>query len=229
MNFKQEAIKNIIRSDEFWYIKLEPLIKFYFWEFLDEEEWKVRKRELLEIFANAIKENTIILADNKLSKEYNFDRQRKKIDTAIIHHTSTDPDIDISILEAYGLLRLYLPEFVNKNKRTFSKPIGSSHYYNNKQTFIAYHYLVFRNGDVKQILNDEYIGWHAGNWDINRRSIGISFVDDLENEEPTTNAIYSVKQIINSYRDLQVYPHSEINKNTFCPSKKYEEWKYKLI
>jgi N-acetyl-anhydromuramyl-L-alanine amidase AmpD len=81
---------------------------------------------------------------------------------------------------------------------------------------------------------DEAIGWQAGNWEVNRRSIGICINDDLTDKPPSEAALASVGQILRSYNDrfgqLEVVGHREVNPKTLCPGDKFlTGWKSKLL
>lgn len=41
------------------------------------------------------------------------------------------------------------------------------------------HFIIGRNGDVVEAVSPHDIAWHAGNWDVNKRSIGIELVGDF--------------------------------------------------
>jgi len=66
-------------------------------------------------------------------------------------------------------------------------------------------------------LQDEQIGWQAGNWEINCRSIAICFLDDLKEKEPTKEAIQAAQDIIQKYRGCKLLGHKEVNEKTSCP------------
>jgi len=95
-----------------------------------------------------------------------YDKQRKPIDTIVLHHTDTVPDIRVEDLSEIG------------RKRTYRGYRHSYHYdpITGKESFIAYHWLVFPRGLIRRCLQDNEIGWHCGNWEINCGAIGIAFV-----------------------------------------------------
>jgi N-acetyl-anhydromuramyl-L-alanine amidase AmpD len=49
------------------------------------------------------------------------------------------------------------------------------------------HYLIGRDGQVVQLVPEAYIAWHAGNYPVNTRSIGIEHVG-------LTNEVYSSEE-----------------------------------
>ena len=96
-------------------------------------------------------------------------------------------------------------------------PIWSGHFYQGRQTFMAYHYLIRKDGSYEQVLKDHEIGWQAGNWEVNCRSIALCFVDNLEQKTPTPEAVQTAKEIISRYPEAQIKGHREINPKTTCP------------
>lgn len=87
----------------------------------------------------------------------NWDEERKGINSIIIHHSGTLPDIPISAINALSLIRLYAPIYSQKSNDQFGLPIWSNHFYDNKITFIPYHYIIEQNGKINQILEDSQI------------------------------------------------------------------------
>ena len=136
---------------------------------------------------------------------------------------------DVDYLNALDLIRLYCPIYSEQNREYYSKAIYSGHFYKDYQTFIPYHYLVDSDGIFENILKDEYIGWHAGNWDINCRSIAIAFYGNFSDSSPSKIALESARNIIKKYEDVKILAHKEVNSITKCPGEKFSLWKDKLI
>ncbi len=69
---------------------------------------------------------------------------------------------------------------------------------------------------------DNEIGWHAGNWDINCRSVAICIDDDHEFSIPDNNELKVISDLIKSnYPNVKIdriFGHCEINLKTNCPS-----------
>lgn len=153
------------------------------------------------------------------------DGERKPIDTIVIHHTSSEPGMTIERLNAVHLLRLYVPVFVMRAKNGVSKPIASGHVRNGRQVFCAYHWLVRLDGTAERLLNDDEIGWQAGDWETNCRSVAICVDDNLAQKNPTSAAMASIKTIIQKhYSHIQserIFGHREINPKTTCPGERY--------
>lgn len=49
-------------------------------------------------------------------------------------------------------------------------------YWANAGIEASYHYIINRDGSLATLVDPKNIAWHAGNREINRRSIGISYV-----------------------------------------------------
>lgn len=71
-------------------------------------------------------------------------------------------------------------------------------------------------------MSDSEIGWHAGNWDINCRSIAIALDNDYEKGRPSELVLRAVAALIVSrYGHVpiaRVFGHREVNAKTSCPS-----------
>lgn len=79
---------------------------------------------------------------------------------------------------------------------------------------------------------DDYIGWHAGNWDVSTRSVAICIDGNFESNTPDSVVLKSIAGLINNkYKNVNsILGHNEVNKNTICPGNKFlEEWKSTLI
>ncbi len=116
------------------------------------------------------------------------------------------------------------------------QPIYSGHFNESgEQVFYGYHWKVQQDGSVARLLDDDAIGWHAGNWEINKRSIGICIDDDLDHKHPTDASIDTVAQILRNHyprldpTDQTVIGHNEASK-TACPGDEFiGGWKNRLL
>ena len=137
-----------------------------------------------------------------------YDVQRKKITYVILHHTATLEDTTWQTLSKIG------------QTRTYAGYTHSEHYdiETKEETYIAYHWLVYQNGTVRQCLRDEYIGWHAGNWGINCAAIAISFVGNFVDKNPSDASLKAAGQILKLYSSVKLKGHKEI-KATACPGR----------
>ena len=50
---------------------------------------------------------------------------------------------------------------------------GTINWFQNRRANVSAHYVVGRNGSIAQCVRNADIAWHAGNWPVNKRSIGI--------------------------------------------------------
>lgn len=170
------------------------------------------------------------------------DGQRMPIDTVIIHHTALPPGLSAARLSAIQLTRLYAPYFADRPevfKHLKGQPIFSGHERKGKQVFWPYHWLIRNDGKVERLLSDSEIGWHAGNWNINCRSVTITFDNDFENSAPSGTVLQAaVALILNQYGQVpitRIFGHREINVKTTCPSNLFlssagvKGWKSELI
>lgn len=157
-----------------------------------------------------------------------WDVERKPIDTVVIHHTKVEGGITWERLDAMHLLRLYAGSYLSPSteKEIQGRPVWSNHFRTvedgkERMVFYAYHWLVRVDGTKERLLNDDEIGWHAGNWGINCRSVGICLDGDFEHSSPPLAMIEGAKKIIHTYYpnvDVErIIPHKEANKKTTCP------------
>lgn len=212
-------LENSICSDAWYEVFYEELTKL--WEIGNIESDQNKKDKIRKAYYEIIDLCEKYLLEEKLpldnDKDLFFDSKRLSIDTLVIHHSGKPTETPLSKFEATQLLRLYVPKFLDKSKRHYRKKIFSGHFLNNKQTFIAYHYIIYPNGEIIQTLEDKYIGWYCGNWDYNCRSIVVCIHDDLKDKIPTKEAISAVNEIIRDYRPKEILGHREIKPMTDCP------------
>ncbi|MGC9605193.1 MAG: peptidoglycan recognition family protein [Minisyncoccia bacterium] len=174
-----------------------------------------------------------------------FDRERKPIDAIVIHHTSNPPWMTKERLSAIELVRLYAPQYAGKgptyeaNKEIKGAPVYSGHFRNGRQVFWPYHWLVRMDGTCERLLNDDEIGWQAGDWDMNRRSVAICLDNDYEHSAPGKEVLEALARLIcERYPSIpkeRIFGHCEINHKTTCPSGLFLDgpggrgWKEKLL
>lgn len=197
---------------------------------------KNARQKTYEHFEQLLAEGVVKLGDTGP----NWDEERAPIDQIIIHHTSGKPGVRLSLLDAMHLLRLYVPVYQNPSAdvadQLKGKPIYSGHFdQDGQQVFRAYHWLVRQDGAAERLLDDDNIGWHAGNWNVNCQSVAICIDDDLTEDSPTPDALESVAQIIEDhYSQLAISPdtirgHNEVV-NTACPGPTFKDgWKNQLL
>ncbi len=207
-----------------WYIRLEEYLKGKIFPITTDPEIKKARQPFYETVTAMLDAGKIPLAE----KGPDFDAERKPIDTLVIHHTSEDPDIRLSKLSAIGFVRQYGSNYLGGDIRGYEikgKPVWSGHFRDGKMVFFAYHWLVRQNGKAQRLLDDGYIGWQSGSWDINRRSVAIALSGDYTDGIPSEKQIAVIKEIImNNYPSVDVsriFGHREINPKTICPGNKF--------
>ena len=132
----------------------------------------------------------------------------------IIHHTASNRD------------RTTL-EDVNRWHKVRFNFISSLGYY------VAYHYLILSNGEVKQTRRDNELGAHCI---PNEGKVGICLAGNFEFEKPTPEQLESLGKVIlwfkNNYNftDEEIKAHCELS-STLCPGKYLKDWlnKYRKI
>lgn len=231
---KQKWIEAIKHND--WYLRLADDYKLLMKkaERSDKEISEEIKEEVYQFFERNLSEKTIALG----KQGPNWDEERKPIDTIIIHHTKNQPGITWGRLSAMQLIRLYATYYASpyyeKEKHIKGEAIYSNHFKNEEQVFYAYHWLVRMDGTMERLLNDNEIGWQAGNWDVNCRSIAICLDNDFENSSPSDLVLSAVSNLIKEqYPQVKaenIKGHREVNPKTTCPGNQFlDDWKTKLI
>lgn len=222
-NFRdwEEKIK-----DPYWYFDIPEVMKeLKALHDSDRMEYEKQKELIYDFIEKQLMLGKIALG----TQGEDFDSQRKPIDTIVIHHTSNPPGLGKERLSAIELIRLYAPQFAGKgpsydaNNEIKGKPICSGHFRDGVQVFWPYHWMIRAGGVCERLLNDDEVGWQAGNWDINCRSVAICIDDDHENSIPNMHDLDVIANLIKTnYPQVQktrIFGHCEINTKTTCPSK----------
>lgn len=229
-----DELKVIIQTDPLWY--QNEKIKSYISLFNKSELTKPQKSQKDE-FKKLLKSTKFFIGDSG----YNWDQWRLPIDAVVIHHTSSSPTISLNELNVVGL-RLFIEQFL-KDEDVINTPLYSGHYWYGKprtkenMTFVSYHYLIRPNGRIIQLVEDSANLWHAGNLEINRKSIGIALAGKFIDKDPSIEAINSVAKIIREHKISKdrVFGHNEVIKKeilgeTECPGSGFINiWKPKLL
>lgn len=200
---------------------------------------KYAKQRQVDIFEQLLGENAVRVGNPETDELENWDEERTLIDRLVIHHSHRAEGLSIAQLNAMHLLRLYFPRYQRgdlKNSTGSLQPIYSAHFdETGKQVFYGYHWKVERNGEVRRLLPDEALAWHAGDWEMNKRSVAIVIDDDLTNDNPTPPSLDAVAGILSEhYSSINLSPstilgHKAIS-STLCPGKKFDEgWKQDLL
>ncbi len=218
-----------------WYIDFVEYFKQAESSFRDESEQLNQFRyQCRQFFEAALQKGEVALA----SKGLDLDKQRQPVDTIVIHHTSNKPGYRLSYMNAVHLLNIYAPYFVNptdeRERSLKGQPIWSGHFKDGKQVFYAYHWFMRMDGTFERLLDDDKIVWHAGNWEINKRSIGICLDNDYEKQDPTDEILQKLAAHIKKhYPDIKaanIIGHCEVREGTICPGKNFiAVWKSKLV
>lgn len=200
-----------------------------------QHEWKSRLYGFVE---HQLSAGNIFIGNDSGS----FDVQRTGIDTVVIHHTSDPPGLSLARLSAIELIRLYAPYFASptarENQPLKGQPIYSGHVRNGMQVFWPYHWIIRSDGSAERLLSDDEIGWHAGNWNVNCRSVAIVLDNDYQYGRPGRKELNALAHIIAVHygrvTPRRVLGHREINPKTTCPSEifldgKETGWKRNLL
>src|SRR5579859_8041558 len=218
-----------------WYLRLRD-------EYLD---LLARARESPRLTARAIANEVYGFFETALEQQAlaigesgpDWDVERRPIDTVVIHHTALDPGTTINRIEAIHLTRIYASYYTNpapKDTAIRGTGIHSGHIRNGRQVFYCYHWLVRADGKCERLLADHEIGWHAGDWDFNCRSVAVCFDADATDAQPSSKALAAVAKLLRTrYAEVdgsRVLGHREINRRTTCPGDQFlDGWKRLLL
>jgi len=185
-----------------------------------------------QFFEKAFEEGRLALA----SAGPDLDEQRQPIDTIVIHHTSGQPGYSLSFMNMTHLLNIYATYYFDprdeRDKSLRGQPIWSNHSRDGRPNFLSYHWLMRMDGIFERLLDDNQIGWQAGDWGTNTRSIGICLDNDYESQDPSDEILRRLAAHIKShYPDAKkVIGHCEVRPGTICPGGNFiGGWKAKLL
>jgi len=206
-----------------WYLRFPKEYKKLKREAERNSDIETLKEEVYKFFEEHLIEDDIALG----SDGQNWDKERKLVDTVVIHHTKNPSGITWQQLSAMHLIRIYVPHYSSpprEEKYIKGEPIFSHHFRDNQQVFYSYHWIVRNDGKIERLLNDDEIGWHAGNWDINRRSVGIMLDNDYEDKRPSDKELQAIASLIKEKYGAvlpdRIFGHREVKLvgETSCPS-----------
>ncbi len=231
-------------EEDLWRMRVQkPTWYFKYIQFIDQaktdlgektEELDSLNKNIRNFFETALKENIVCSA----SEGPDLDEQRLPVDTIVIHHTSAEPGYRIDYLNATHMLNIYVPYFANptiaSEKVLKGRALWSGHFRDGKQVFWGYHWLMRMDGSFERLLDDKQLGWHAGNWEINRRSVAICLDNDYNKQNPTDNILQKLaNHIKDHYPDINatnIIGHCEARTGTICPGGNFlSNWKIKLL
>lgn len=231
--FERDAWENQLIFPD-WYVRLEAELRTRIFPVVRPDcDLKRFRHQVYELVEELLTRDALPLAQSGPD----MDAGRKPVDTILIHHTTEEPDIRLSKLSAIGLVRQYALQYLADDvldERVRGTPIWSGHFRQGQMVFFAYHWLIRPDGSVERLLADSSIGWHAGNWEINTRSIGLAFSGDYEESAPPAAQIEAAARLIRSYYPQvvreRIFGHSEIAAGTTCPGAHFlHGWKAELL
>ena len=191
------------------------------------------KEEVYRFLEERLMQGMVALA----SDGPNRDAERKAIDTVVVHHTKNPSGITWQRLSVMHLIRLYAPYYrqpSSEEGKIAGQAIYSHHFRNGQPVFYAYHWLVRMDGQTERLLNDHEIGWQAGDWDINCRSMALCLDNDFTYQAPSEKVLQAIADLINRhYRQVtgeRILGHREVNQKTTCPGNMFlTGWKEVLL
>lgn len=224
--FDEDRWRQAIKEPD-WYIKLYPELK----ELRERQE----KDEVRVFFEEALRAGEVALAEDGPD----LDAERQPIDTLVIHHTSSQPGYRLSQMNAVQMLNVYVPYFNDptddREKDLKGQPLWSDHVRDGRPVFYLYHWLMRMDGSFERLLEDDELGWHAANWEINRRSVAICLDNDYESEDPGEDVLQKLARFIGEhYPDVsagRIMGHKEVSGHkTVCPGGNFVTgWKQDLL
>lgn len=233
VHFEREAWeRQLIFPD--WYVRLEAEMRENIFPVVRPgPDLKRFRHQVYELVEEMVERGALPLARSGPD----MDAARKAIDTIVIHHTTEEPDIRPGKLSAIGLVRQYALQYLADDvlgEHVRSQPIWSGHFRQGQMVFFAYHWLVRPDGRVERLLEDDYIGWHAGNWEINTRSVGLAFSGDYEESAPPAAQVEAAAHLMRSrYPQVaceRIFGHCEVATGATCPGAPFlHGWKAALL
>jgi hypothetical protein len=187
-------------------------------------------KKVRHFFEEALPQDKICLA----SEGPDLDKERLPVDTIVVHHTSAEPGYRLSYLNATHMLNIYAPYFANPTidgeKDLKGKALWSGHFKDGKPVFWGYHWLMRMDGTFERLLEDNQLGWHAGNWEINRRSVAICLDNSYDKQDPADDILQKLAAHIKAHYPnigLQnIIGHREARQGTTCPGAHFlDGWK----
>jgi hypothetical protein len=186
-------------------------------------------------FEAALKDGSLALGNSG----QNLDAQRQSVDTIVIHHTSDEPGYSLSRMNTVQMLNVYVPYFNNPTtpgeEKLKGQPLWSNHVRDGQPVFYLYHWLMRMDGKAERLLEDDELGWHAANLEVNRRSVAICLDNDYEKQDPSPKILQNLARfIVEHYPQVtpeRIFGHSEVSKiDTVCPGTNFVGgWKGSLL
>lgn len=176
----------------------------------------------------------------------NWDADEAQIDMIVIHHSAMKSDASWKEISDLQKETLYRPRYESLDPEPYLKgqEPHSGHFRaigdELIEVFYAYQWLIRPDGKSERLLLDKDVGWQAGNWKVNCRSVAICFAGDFTFGQPTEQATDACASLIADYikkfpaikLEANVIGHNEVNKKTICPGNEFlgpGGWKEALI
>ena len=134
-----------------------------------------------------------------------------------IHHAAVhQPDIKKAIIS-----------FDREHKRRLHARRNSLWYH------IAYHWLIWWNGELVATREPWDIGWINTDISSNRESLGVCLVWNFDNWEPSQAQLITLHKLIidsqKKYKWLKINWHKDIYRTKSCPGKNFPLDEFKLL
>lgn len=208
-----------------WYCQLERELREVLFPVVhDDPGLKAWRHQVYELAGEMLARGQIPLAPGGPD----LDEQRRPLDTIVVHHTEEEPGLSLEKLNAIGLVRQYGLQYLENNvlgRAVRGEPVWSGHFYQGSMAFFAYHWLVRPDGTCQRLLEDRAIGWHAGNWNINTRSIGIALSGNYEHATPPAGQIEAAARLVLTHYPAivqrRVLGHCEVRADLTCPGDRF--------
>lgn len=114
----------------------------------------------------------------------------RKINYLVIHHSAC-----MSTIPKLNLLNSFNNTHKERLYKLYNQPIAKCAY-----PHIAYHAIIFRDGEVVRVRPEETIGYHASNLKANNEGIGICLAFDFNKESITPKAQKALGQLLKEYK-----------------------------
>lgn len=217
-----------------WYRQLEyELTSFVFSLVHDDPALKAWRHRVYSLAGEMLERDEIPLA----TAGPDLDAARRPLDTLVVHHTEEDAQISLAKLNAIGLLRQYGQQYLANDvlgRAVSGEALWSGHFRQDKMVFFAYHWLIRPDGTCERLLEDHALGWHAGDWEINTRSVGLALSGNYEHAIPPVAQLAATARLIQTHYPSipaqRILGHREIRSELTCPGAYFlSDWKPQLL
>lgn len=233
-HIEADKLARVLENEHLWYKQgpvSEAIDRLIFDPTIEEDKGgKSERREFVTLVGDRLRQGMVALGtrtegwndDDRWGGKFNPSDDKKAPDTVVVHHTATRGFESFDYIDALGLLRLYTPMYRGD---VFGKdqPVSSGHYRGKRQVFVGYHDFIYPNGARLKALKPDHTGFHAGSYQMNCRSLGVSFVGNFKDRPPTEQALRTGRQVIAEYQPQRIIGHREVvvkdgvTVSTVCP------------